>query len=291
MTRTITHSQSGLAFQMADLTLSERDYKQIKDLVFRHSSIDLGDNKKELVVCRLGKRIRKLGLRNFPEYLRLLEGPQGEEEILNLVDAISTNHTFFFREIQHFEHVFKVALPYWFKERGQTPVKIWSAACSTGEEPYSIAITAEEFARQNQQFSYTLDCTDISRIVLDKASKGIYSHDRVRTTPSFAIPRYFLKNNAKPEPCYQVKPALKRNISFQRINLLQFPYRQRTQYHIIFLRNVIMYFNKETQEQLINQLCQHLQPGGFLMIGHAENLNGLKHPLKQIQPAIFRLLD
>lgn len=273
---------------MADLTLKDREYNQIKDLVYQHSSIDLGDNKKELVVCRLGKRIRKLGLRNFPEYLQVLLGPHGEEEILNLVDAISTNHTFFFREIQHFEYLYKVAFPFWNGERGEATVKIWSAACSTGEEPYSIAITAEEYARHHPQFGYSLDCTDISRVVLQKALDGVYTHDRVRTTPGFAIHRYFLNNRAKPEPLYQVKQELRRKIRFQRINLLQFPYTQRPQYHIIFLRNVIMYFNKETQEKLINQLSHHLAPGGFLMIGHAENLNGLKIPLKQVQPAIFR---
>lgn len=269
--------------------MREPQYRRIKNLVYRHSSIDLGENKKELVVCRLGKRIRKLGLKSFEEYLRYLESPGGKEEILNLVDAISTNHTFFFREIQHFEFLYKVAMPYWTETRGEKQLRLWSAACSTGEEPYSIAITCEEYRRSHPDAAYILECTDISRTVLMKAQAGIYSQERARNTPKYIVQRYFQRDRTRRGGDLQVNEALRRNLRFRRLNLLEFPYPHRQKYHVIFLRNVIMYFNKETQERLIGQLSRCLQPGGFLMIGHAENLNSLKHPLRQVQPAVFRL--
>lgn len=273
---------------MADYQLRDSHYRRIRDLVFHHSSIELGENKKELVISRLGKRIRLLRLASFEEYLQYLEGPEGSEEVLNLVDAMSTNHTFFFREVQHFEFLLDRALPELSPAFKGAPLRIWSAACSTGEEAYSIAITCHEYRQRSPSFQYRVECTDISRRVLRKAEDGIFPLERLSAIPGPVARRYFVWDAHLPPGHVRIHPELRQPVSFSRLNLLAYPYPNRQPYPVIFLRNVLMYFNRETQEKLIQHMSNSLSPGGYLFIGHAENLNTLRHSLQYIQPAIYQ---
>ncbi len=264
--------------------ISEKEYEFIRQLVYQHSRINLGPNKKELVMARLSKRLRACNLPSFKAYCDYLQSPSGEEELGNLIDAISTNHTFFFRENVHFEFLVNTVLPELAKTSQQ--FRVWSAASSSGEEPYSIAISLAESLGLNNRWH--VECSDISSKVLQKASDGIFAEDRVSKMPQNLLKTYFQKGQGRWEGYYRVKPQLRQNLTFQLLNLMDpsFPFRE--PFQVIFCRNVMIYFDRPTQEDLVNRLARYIVPGGYLMIGHAESLTGIKHPLKMIKPAIYK---
>lgn len=271
-------------------TLSEAEYQLISEKVYAHSRIRLGADKQALVTGRLGKRLRELGLGSFAEYCDLLESPQGQQELEPLINLISTNHTNFFRESQHLDflrdHILPVLVPKLVLKN--EPFRIWSAACSSGEEPYTMAILLAEFARAHGTFHWQVEASDISTRILAKARAAIYPVDHVKLPSPDLASRYFQKGTGEYEGHYRVKDCLRAQVKFHHLNLLQMQYPVAAEQHVIFCRNVMIYFDTETQQELVLKLAKQLAPGGHLIVGHSESLLGVKHPLKTLRPGIYQ---
>jgi len=269
--------------------ISARDYTFIRDLVYKASRINLGEHKKELVSARLAKRLRATGIPTYSAYIDYIRTPQGEEELVHLIDVISTNHTFFMRETEHFSFLAREILPAVLARKGaDTEFRMWSAACSTGEEPYSAGVVISDALGEPARTPWTCDCTDISTRVLQIAKRGVYEADRLRHVPPDAIRRHFLRGESTMAGQFQVRPQMKAHYRFHHLNLLGGSYPFSKPFHLIFCRNVMIYFDRSTQEELVGRLSRHLAPGGYLFIGHAESLAGVKNELRAIKPAIYR---
>jgi chemotaxis protein methyltransferase CheR len=266
-------------------------YEFIRQLVYDQSRINLGPDRKELVSSRLRKRLRALNLDSIGDYCDLLRSPQGAEEVTGLLDVISTNVTDFFREAKHFDFLTKTALPQWQQDRKGSPAEkfmVWSAACSSGEEPYTIALVLAEYFRTRPGGGWGILGTDISSRMLERAQQAIYLRERVAVPQNELLPRYFQKGGGDWEGHLRVKNSLREHVEFRRLNLTQGPYANVGMFHAIFCRNVMIYFDRKTQEQLIPRLTEHLMPGGHLFVGHSESLIGVQHGLKTIQPSVYR---
>ena len=266
--------------------LADPDYEFLRQLVYDHSRINLGHDKRALVSGRVAKRLRALKMRGYHEYCRWLRTAEGAVELSNLVDVISTNHTRFFREEKHFEWLESVLLPQWRTAHpGRETFRSWSAAASSGEEPYTLAIVLAEFFGMDGD--WTIEATDISTRVLESAGQAVYDAEKISPVPTELRRRYFQRGVGQWEGSYRVREQLRSRIRFQHLNLLDpdYPFRQR--FHLIFCRNVMIYFDRPTQETLIGKLTEHLEPGGHLLVGHSESLSGIRHSLRQLQPAIY----
>lgn len=268
------------------------DYQFIRDLVYRHSRINLGPDKHELVSARLGKRLRATGRASVEDYCTLLRSPGGEEELGHLIDVISTNHTYFFREEGHFAALRDVILPDLEKrrekERWQT-LRVWSSACSSGEEPYSIAMALDEyFSARPQGWNWQIEATDISSRILTKAQTAIYPSETVSKLGAARTKAYFQVGYGEQEGFYRVRPALRAQVRFHRLNLLEGQPPFAEPFQIIFCRNVMIYFDRPTQEELVRRLKARLAPGGYLLVGHSESLTGIAHGLTMIRPATYQ---
>jgi len=271
--------------------LTDSDYELIAQIVYKHSRIHLGDGKRELVSSRLGKRLRTLGCDSYTEYCGLLTRSGGGEEVAQLVDAISTNHTFFFRERQHFDFLQQTVLPEFARDRAfrrDGCFRCWSAAASTGEEPYSIALLLADHADKTQSFRWEMDCSDISRPALEAARTGIYSEVRLGEVSPELRRRFFQKGVGPQVGRHRVKAEVRNRIAWHQMNLFQDAYPFEKKFHVIFCRNVMIYFDKPSQEQLIEKMARFLVPGGYLKVGHSESLSGLEHRLEHVRPAVYR---
>jgi chemotaxis protein methyltransferase CheR len=271
-------------------TISAEAYKFIADLVYAHSRIRLGTDKQALVTGRLGKRLRALQLDSFEDYCEFLQSKNGAEELGPLVDLISTNHTHFFREIQHLDFLRDHILAEWIAKliKGRETFRFWSAACSSGEEPYTVAIVLAEYARKHGTYNWQIEASDISSRILERAQQGIYSEDRVKLPEPDWASRYFQKGSGAQAGLYRVKDSLRQAVKFHRLNLLQANYPVARDQHVIFCRNVMIYFDTATQQELVTKLLGQLAPGGYLIVGHSESLLGVKHALKTIKPGIYQ---
>ncbi len=270
------------------MSLSDQDYERIRRLVYEHSRIDLGENKKELVTARLAKRLRATGIPDYAAYCAHVDSKKGEEELTHLIDAISTNHTFFFREIKHFDYMRETVLPAAVKGDPRRVFRLWSAAASSGEEPYSIAIQLDDYFSRQPGWNWKVEATDISTKILAKAREGIYPAERLREVPPEWMRSYFQKGVNEWEGHFRVKAEVRQRVNYTHLNLLQPSYPFQEPFHAIWCRNVMIYFDRPTQEQLVNQLAAKLAPGGWLFIGHSESLTGIRHPLKAVKPAIYQ---
>ena len=271
-----------------NVQFTDNDYHKIAEFVHKTAGINLLEGKKELIRTRLGKRMRLLQMHDFHTYFKHVMNDDTGEEIIYLLDALATNLTSFFREDQHFEFMGTVLLPELEKQRksqGSHRLRIWSAACSSGEEPYTIAMIVMEKA---PFFGQNGDCkilaTDISTKVLNIAKKGLYGPERMKTVPHMLLTKYFQKTG---DQMYQVSSQLRDLIAFRRLNLMD-PLPFKHPMDLIFCRNVMIYFDKETISRLVNKYYQILNPGGFLFIGHSESLSGFKHDFKYVQPCIYQ---
>ncbi len=267
--------------------MREQEFEYIRSLVYERSRINLGTDKRELVSARLGKRLRATNLSSVSDYCDLLRSPGAEEELAHLIDAISTNHTFFFRENAHFDFLRQTAVPELAPavaaRRGK--FRVWSAACSSGEEPYSIAMTLAGCLADS---SWHIESTDISHRVLTKAVAGIYRNETVSRLPADFLRMHFQRGFGPQEGNYRVKATLRDHINFQQLNLLDGEPPFTEPFQVIFCRNVMIYFDNATQTELVNRLARRLVPGGYLFVGHAESLSSIRHPLKSVKPAIYR---
>jgi chemotaxis protein methyltransferase CheR len=270
--------------------LTEKEFLLFQKLVYDKCGINLHEGKKELVRARLGKRLRERRFTRFKEYYQyLMEDDTGEELIL-MLDAISTNLTGFFREPKHFDFLKSQVLPGFFASAGAGSPKclnLWSAGCSSGEEPYTLSICLREYMAEGRNFDYKITATDISTKVLAAASAGVYGHNQIQTISGQLLKQYFQQGRGKWRSHVRVKPELRKAIEFKRFNLMD-PFHQNEHFHVIFCRNVMIYFDKKVQEKVVNKFYDALVEGGYLFIGHSESLMGTQHRFQYIQPTIYR---
>ena len=268
------------------------DYQFIREIVYQHSRINLGPDKQELVSARLGKRLRATGKNSVEDYCALLREPAGQEELGNLIDVISTNHTYFFREEAHFTTLRDVILPELERRREKErwpSLRVWSAACSSGEEPYTIAMALHEyFGTRGGTWSHQIEATDISTRILAKAQAAIYPGEVVSRLGAARVKAFFQTGYGPQEGLYRVRPELRAVVRFHQLNLLEGSPPFTELFQIIFCRNVMIYFDRATQEELIKRLRARLVPGGYLLVGHSESLTGIPHGLTMIRPATYQ---
>ena len=268
--------------------MRDNEFEFIRGLVYERSRINLGPDKRELVSTRLGKRLRATNSSSLGDYCRLLQAPGAEEELGNLIDVISTNHTFFFREQAHFDFMRDTALPE-MTARMRTErwprLQIWSAASSSGEEAYSIAMT---LATHIPQTPWHIEGTDISHRILAEAKRAVYSADSVRNLPDALVRTHFQRGFGPQEGQIRVRSALRERVNFSHLNLLEGEPAFREPFQIIFCRNVMIYFDRPTQEELVARLTRRLVPGGYLFVGHSESLTSINHKLRSIRPAVYQ---
>lgn len=258
-------------------------FRQFTQLIYEKSGITLRPGKEALVSARVGKRMRALGLQSHADYLDCVTGDETGEEIVHLLDAISTNLTSFFREPDHFDHLTN-AFRSWIDE-GQTRIRIWSAASSTGEEPYSIAMTIHE--AMNRPVDVKILATDICTRVLRTCRQGHYAPERVKNVPPALRNRYFINHGSRKDPIFEVAPSLKEMIVFQRLNLSKPPFPMKGPLDAVFCRNVMIYFDNEVRSRLLREIHRLLKPGGLLMVGHSESLIGLKTEFTPVSASVY----
>lgn len=268
-----------------DLVISPEEFQRFRMLIYDESGISLGDQKQSLLASRLSKRLRELGLTTFSEYYDQLMSDPSREEFTRMLDLISTNKTDFFREPKHFDFLRERIIPELAHDKA---VRIWSSACSTGEEPYTIAMTLYESVPDPTQWSFKILASDLSTRVLAKAAAGVYDADRVRDVPPELVRRHFLRGHGRSEGLLKVKPHLAAMVQFRRVNLMDDRFPIKSPLDVIFCRNVMIYFDRPTQEQLVNKFHRYLKPGGHLLIGHSESLQWIDHPFKSVAPTVYR---
>ena len=261
-------------------------YQFIISLIYERAGIRLHDGKKELIKARLSKRMRLHGYSELAEYCEFLRDSADEDEMTHVVDCLTTNFTHFLREEDHLKFMVAQALP---SVTGPTSrkFKVWSAACASGEEPYSMSFYLFEHFPPTAGWDWSVLATDISTKALGKAEQGIYPAERLQALSAQWQRAYFQKGRNQWEGQYRVKATVSDRVQFRQLNLLK-PYDFSDTFAVIFCRNVMIYFDRPTQEQLMQRLSQHLIPGGYLIVGHAESLTGLNVPLNRLSPSIYR---
>lgn len=270
--------------------LSDAAYRTLSDLVYRHSRIRVGHEKQPMLANRLRRRLIELGLSSFDDYCELLRSNRDPEELEHLIDFVSTNHTYFFREADHFDFLRDRILPEFARKLSLNgaPLRLWSAACSTGEEPYSMAIIVSEFLRLHPGLEFQLEASDISRRALHRAEAAIYPTEVSTQIPADLLKRYFQQGIDSQAGKIRVKRDLRQKVQFHRINLFQPDYPVSREQHVVFCRNVMIYFDADSRVEVVRHLTRHLAPGGYLLVGHSESLLGIPHELESIQHGIYR---
>ena len=261
-------------------------FNYIIELIYERCRIRLHQGKEALIKARLGKRMRHHGFTELSEYCDFLRTRADEDEFTLVVDSLTTNFTNFMREEGHFKFLIEHALPSLLPP-GKKKFRVWSAASSSGEEPYTIAMYLAEHFPLAQNWDWRVTGSDISTKVLAMAERAVYSDERVSTIPPDWLRKYFQIGVGKWAGHYRVKSTLGERVHFRQINLIE-SYQHREPFELIFCRNVMIYFDRPTQEQLVNRLCQFLLPGGHLLIGHSESLSGLNVPLRCVRPSVYQ---
>jgi len=270
--------------------ISSRDYKRLCQLIYQQAGINLGTERKTMLEVRIKRRLRALDIPSYSHYCDYLFGHQGmKEELIHLIDVVTTNKTDFFREAGHFDYLVQNALPE-FMERNTNgrPFVIWSAGCSTGEEPYTMAIVLNEFAQTRPGFRFRILASDISNTVLDDAVVGVYSEAEIQPVASHLRRKYFMRSRDKSRSKVRVVPELRRQVEFRRLNFMDADYRMQEKADAVFCRNVIIYFDRPTQERILQKLSDCLVVGGHMFVGHAETLHDMTLPLSPLAPSVYR---
>jgi chemotaxis protein methyltransferase CheR len=264
--------------------LTRNQFDRVRTLAHRTFGLDLRPGKEALVAARLAKRVREGQFHDIEEYLEVLSSDSTGQELVRLIDALTTNHTSFLRESQHFDFLRNTILP---RISGRGRIEVWSAACSTGEEPYSILFTLLEALGVEAASRISIRASDISTRALAVAGRGVYPVERFAGVPSSWLSKFLQKGTGTQSGFYRVKPQLASAIHWERRNLIE-PIDQAGEYPVIFCRNVMIYFDPETQEKLVRALSDRLEPGGYLLIGHSEGLMRIRHSLRYVAPATYQ---
>jgi chemotaxis protein methyltransferase CheR len=277
---------TNLTLRLREFDFGDDDFEALRALVKQTTGIALSDQKRELVYGRLARRLRALDIKSFREYRNLLAGDA--DELVQFCNAITTNLTAFFREPHHFEHLKdQVLKPMLNKPPAGRRYRIWSAACSTGEEPYTIAMTVLESIPDLERWDVKILATDLDSDVLGKASRGVYLADRLRTLPAERRQKYFRPVPGAKEPSFQVTPDMARLITFKQLNLMH-PLPMRGPLDVIVCRNVLIYFDKDTQRDLVSRMARLQRPGDLLFLGHSESLFKVSNDYTLIGRTIYR---
>ncbi|HVI50201.1 MAG TPA: CheR family methyltransferase [Candidatus Sulfotelmatobacter sp.] len=273
-------------------SLSSHDFARLGTLIEQYSGIRMPPNKRVMVEGRLRHRVRALNLPTLHAYCQhVLDGGALESELPDLIDAITTNKTDFFREIEHFRFLVEhgldglMALPH---APGQArPMKLWSAACATGAEPYTLAMLLQDFSRTHRGFDFEIFATDICTQALEKAKNAVYPEEMAAVIPQALAQRYLRYSRQRNTPTVRLIPEIRQSVSFGHLNLMDESYPLPTDMDVIFCRNILIYFKKETQKGVLQKLCHHLRPRGYLFVGHSETITCMDLPLDQVTTAIF----
>ena len=266
--------------ETAGYAITDQEFALFQKLIYKIAGISLSDAKKVLLVGRLGKRLKQYNFSTFSQYYRHLGNHENSDELQIMVDLLTTNETYFFREPQHFDFLREVVL----KEPRSGTFRIWSGASSTGEEGYSMAMTLAEHLRD---VPWEVFGTDISMTVLAKARAGLYSLDRTDGIPPAFMKKYCLKGIRSQEGKFLISPSLKEHVTFSQINLTQ-PISRVGEFDVIFLRNVMIYFDQETKRKVVENMLPALKPNGYFIVGHSESLNGVTSQVKAVRPTIYK---
>lgn len=275
---------------MQGLALKDSEFQRFSRYVYDKCGINLHGGKKELLKARLGKILRQRNFRSFRAYYDQVVNDKSGYELTLLLNSISTNLTYFFREPEHFDFLRAKALPELIETKASSrdnSLRLWSAGCSSGEEAYSIAITVSEAVYGMKKWQIEIYATDLSTKVLATANAGIYEEEKVHNIPFDLKRRYFQKGSNKWKGYFRVKKGIRDMISFKRLNFME-KFLFKDPFDVVFCRNVMIYFDNPTKEGLIKKLSQCLSNGGYLLVGHSESLTGVKHQLKYIQPSIYK---
>jgi chemotaxis protein methyltransferase CheR len=264
--------------------LNDNEFEKISRLAYEHFGLDLHGGKQGLVAARLGKILRELGMKSFQHYYDYVQADRTGAALAGMVDHLTTNHTSFFREPRHFDFLRNTIFP---TLRTRPRIDIWSAACSSGEEPYSIAMSLLEESPREAAAKVRIKATDISTRVLEKAKRGIYEADRCVGIAAPILQRYLVRSDVERKSTFRFRDDVRSMIDFQHLNLMK---KLPGGYlcSVIFCRNIMIYFDKPTQQSLVERLSQHLEEGGYLFIGHSESLNNMSHGFEYVSPAIYR---
>ncbi|MDQ8203877.1 CheR family methyltransferase [Pelagicoccus sp. SDUM812003] len=270
--------------------LTEESFRRFAAFITDELGIKMPPAKIQMLQGRLQRRMKALGVSSVEDYQELLFGPNGETtERAHFFDSVTTNKTDFFREPCHFDFLTQSALP--ALDRAPQELwrfNLWCAGCSTGEEAYTLAMTLDQFGLRRGQFDFSIRGTDISTRVLQAAQRAIYSEDIIVPISQRLRERYLLRSKDPSTRLVRVAPTLRHRVTFSRLNFMDTKYPIEETYDVIFFRNVMIYFDKPTQEAVVNKLCRHLAPGGFLFVGHSESLTGLQVPLRLVDSAVYR---
>lgn len=275
---------------MVDTTdgLSARNFARLAEYIYAYSGIKMSSSKKIMLEGRLRRLVRHSRRRDLNDYCQYLFEEGGlDHETVELIDVVTTNKTDFFREIAHFDVLSSKLLPALVTE-GRTQLKLWSSACSTGAEAYTLAMVLEEFMRGHKQVDYSILSTDLSTKVLAQAHEGIYPRELVAPVPLALRQRYLMTARDRQRDAVRIIPSIRAKHSVARVNLMDAQYPVDRDMDIIFCRNVLIYFDKETQEQVLRRLCSHLRIGGYLFLGHSESLGAAKLPLRAVANTVFQ---
>ena len=280
---------------LSKLSMTDECFARLSTFIQGNYGIKMPDIKKGMLESRLQKRLRMLGMHSFEEYGEYLFSPEGQKnEIVNMLNQVTTNKTDFFREPDHFEYLFNNYLPELLTNTvigTRRPLEIWSAGCSSGEEPYTIAMVMAEFAALHDGFDYKILGTDISMQVLKAAVKGIYKEHLADPIPERFKKRYLLRSRDREKALVRIVPKLRQKVRFQYMNFMNRELKVDRTMDVIFCRNVIIYFERAVQQELIRKLCDNLAVGGLLLLGHSETLHGMSFPLVPIAPMVYRKLS
>jgi len=276
-----------------DESMSAADYSRLCGLIYDEAGIHLNAEKKTMLEARIRRRLKALSIASFSEYCATLFGRNGiKDEIPHLIDVVTTNKTDFFREPKHFDFLTAKALPDLIaRNRLGRPLLIWSAGCSTGEEPYTLAMVMSEYAEKHPGFRFRILATDVSTTVLAKADRGVYTNDVVAPVPAALKLKYLLRSRDRSSEQVRMSPELRQLVEFRRLNFMDSDYGIAEKADAIFCRNVIIYFDRPTQERILGRLADHVLPGGYMFVGHSETLHDMHLPLAPVAPALYRRLE
>ena len=275
-------------------TLSDRELQRFSSFIYDHAGIKMPPAKKTMLEARLQKRLKANSISSFEEYGNYVFSKEGRaSELIHLIDVVTTNKTDFFREPGHFNFMVKTALPDILQARGdmsRDPVRVWSAGCSTGEEPYTLAMVLTEFASAHPDFRVSITASDICTQVLQTAQTGIYPEERTDPIPLNLKKKYLTRSREKSRSLVRICPQLRSLVAFRRINFMDDDFGIAEKMDIMFCRNVVIYFDKPTQQTLMKKFHKQLKPGGYLFIGHSETLSGLDVNFKAVASTVYRKL-
>jgi chemotaxis protein methyltransferase CheR len=273
-------------------SLSESDFRRLSAFIRSECGIKLSEQKRIMLEARLRKRLRALGIDSFGEYCEFLFSPGGlQQEKVHMIDVVTTNKTDFFREPKHFDYLVQQAIPELSRRRGagtRQSLSLWSAGCSSGEEPYTLAMVLTEYAESRPGFRFSILATDISTKVLDKAFRGVYREERAGLMPETLQKRYLMRSKDRERGLVRVVPELRACVKFRRLNFMEDDFGIGGSFDIIFCRNVIIYFDRPTQQKVLQTIYGHLNPGGYLFMGHSETLSSLNMPFVSVGSMVYK---